>query len=106
MSGSDNVLYGGPGSDLDDISITFVINARGRFCIFHNRPFSGTPVWVKYLTNKKKIILVLDNGVEREIECILNEKFHKHLLNVSKAFVIRIENEAPVEGYDTTLIKE
>ena len=105
---SDNVLHSGagPGGEAADISIDFVINARGRFCILHDRPFAGTPTWVKYLINKRKVILILDNGGEREIECILNDKFHKYLLNISKVFVIRLENARPVEGYDTALIRE
>jgi hypothetical protein len=90
----------------DDINIDIVVNARGRACLLHNKPFIGTPVWVKYLTNQRKVKFIFDNGTEHVIRYIMDEKMHKLLLNVTKLFLIRVEDGKPVEAFDTTLIKE
>ncbi len=89
-----------------DVAIDLIVNARGRACMMHDRPFVGTPVWVKYLTNKRKVKLVFDNGTEFVYDHIMTGPMHKALLNVTKLFIIQINNGVPVEGYDTTLIKE
>lgn len=89
-----------------EINIEIIINARGRACMIHNKPFIGTPTWIKYLTNKRKVKIVFDNGTEHVIDYYMDDKFHKLLLNVTKLFLIRMENGKPVEGYDTNLIRE
>lgn len=90
----------------DDISISLVVNARGRACLLHDRPFVGTPTWLKYMVNKRKVKIVFDNGTEYVIDYTMNDKLHGMLLNMAKVFVIRVEDGRPQEGYDTTLIKE
>jgi hypothetical protein len=90
----------------DDIGIDLLVNARGRACMLHDKPFLGTPVWIKYLTNQRKVKIVFDNGTEHVINYVADEKLHKQLLNVTKLFLIRVDKGKPVEGYDTTLIKE
>jgi hypothetical protein len=89
-----------------DINISMVINARGRACMLHDKPFVGTPTWIKYLTNNRKVKILFDNGTEYVIDYVANDKLHKQLLNVTKLFLIRVENGIPQEGYDTTLIRE
>jgi hypothetical protein len=89
-----------------DVPVILTINARGRACLIHSGEFEATPVWVKYLTDKRKIQLVYDNGTSRTINFIMNDKLHKKLLNITKLFLIRTDNGKPVEGYDTTLLKE
>jgi hypothetical protein len=89
-----------------DIGIDILVNARGRACMLHNKPFVGTPVWIKYLTDKRKVKLVFDNGTEFVYDYVMNNELHKLLLNVTKLFVIRVERGVPQEGFDTNLIKE
>jgi hypothetical protein len=90
----------------DKIAISLVINARGRACLIHDGLFEATPVWVKYLTDKRKIQLVYDNGKSRIIDYTMDEKLHKKLLNIGKILLVRTDNGKPIEGFDTTLIKE
>jgi len=90
----------------EDVSIDIVVNARGRACLLHNKPFIGTPVWIKYLTDKRKVKFIFDNGTEHIVNYIMDDKIHKLLLNVTKLFLIRVEDGKPVEGFDTTLIRE
>lgn len=90
----------------EDISISFVINARGRALLIHNRPFGAVPVWIKYLTAERKIQLIFDNGSHYTIDYVLNDKRHKILLNLTKILIVRTEDGKPVEGYDTNIIRE
>lgn len=91
---------------LDTIGISLVVNGRGRACLIYDRPFKATPVWVKYLTKAKKLKLIFDNGTEYVINYVMNDKQNKMLLNLEKLFIIRVEDNKPVEGFDTTIIKE
>lgn len=104
MASSDKPT--GQGYSNADIKIDIIINARGRACLIHHRPFIGTPIWVKYLTNKRKVKIVFDNGTEHVIDYTMNDKQHRLLLNVTKLFLIRMDEGKPVEGYDTNLIRE
>lgn len=87
-------------------AISLTVNARGRACLIHDGLFEATPVWVKYLTSKRKIQLVYDNGTSRTFDYIMNDKMHKELLNISKLFLIRTDKGKPIEAFDTTLLKE
>lgn len=89
-----------------EIPISFILNARGRMCLIHSKPFIGTPVWLKYMINKRKVKIIFDNGTEHVIDYVADDKLHKLLLNMSKLFMIRIEDGRPVEGFDTNLLKE
>lgn len=89
-----------------DVSTSLVINARGRACLIHDGEFEATPVWVKYLTNIRKIQLVYDNGTDRIIDYVMDDKMHKKLLNITKLFLIRTDHGKPIEAFDTTLLKE
>ncbi|MBI3419330.1 MAG: hypothetical protein HY053_04270 [Proteobacteria bacterium] len=99
-------VHHGSHNPIEGVPISIVVNARGRMCMLHSKPFGATPVWIKYLTNKRKVKIVFDNGVECVIDYLMDDKLHKLLLNVTKLFLIRMENGMPVEGYDTNLIKE
>lgn len=90
----------------NEVGIVLTINARDRACLIHEGAFPATPVWVKYLTDKRKIKIIYDNGTEKIINYIMDDKLHKKLLNITKLFLIRTDNGKPVEGYDTTLLKE
>lgn len=106
-TGGDTPLQGGgiPGS-YENIAISLVINARGRACLIHDGPFEATPVWIKYLTAKRKIQFIYDNGTNRIIDYVMTDKLHKQLLNIGKLFLIRTEKGKPIEAFDTNLIKE
>lgn len=106
-TGGEPPLSGGtiPG-DYENIAISLVINARGRACLIHDGPFEATPVWIKYLTAKRKIQFIYDNGTSRIIDYLMDEKIHKQLLNIGKLFLIRTEKGKPIEAFDTNLIKE
>jgi hypothetical protein len=91
---------------IEGVPISIVVNARGRCCMIHSEKFGATPVWIKYLTKQRKVKIVFDSGVECVIDYVMEDKLHKYLLNVTKLFLIRLENDKPVEGYDTNLIKE
>jgi len=91
---------------IEGVPISIVVNARGRACMIHSEKFGATPTWIKYLTNQRKVKIVFDSGVECVIDYVMEDKLHKYLLNVTKLFLIRLENGKPVEGYDTNLIKE
>ncbi len=90
----------------DTISMAVVVNARGRVCLLHDKPFNVTPTWVKYLTKQRKVKLLFDNGMDYVIDYIMNDKQNKLFLNIDKLFIIRVENGNPVDGYDTKIIKE
>lgn len=90
----------------DDISMSFVVNARGRALLIHNKPFAANPVWIKYLTSERKLQLLFDNGTHYTINYILNDKRHKMLLNLTKILIVRTEEGKPVEGFDTNIIRE
>jgi hypothetical protein len=94
------------GHDDKPVSIFLTINVRGRACLIHDGPFPATPVWVKYLVNKRKIQLMYDNGTSDIVDYFMEDKLHKYLLNISKLFLIRTEGGKPVEGFDTILLKE
>lgn len=104
--GSDDALHGRPQGGYADVAISIVINARGRACLIHDGEFEATPVWVKYLTAKRKIQFIYDNGTSRIIDYIMDDKIHKMLLNISKLFLVRTDKGKPIEAFDTTLIKE
>lgn len=90
-----------------DVPIAIVVNARGRACMLHSKPFIGNPIWIKYLVNKRKVKIIFDNGTEHVIDYIMDDKKHKLLLNVVKLFLIRTDEKGvPIEGFDTSLIKE
>jgi hypothetical protein len=102
----DDILHGGEDTGLAKVAMSLVVNARGRVCLIHDGPFEATPVWIKYLTGKRKIQLIYDNGTDRIIDYVMDEKMHKTLLNVGKLFLIRTEKGKPIEAFDTTLLKE
>lgn len=89
-----------------NIAISLVVNARGRACLIHDGEFEATPVWIKYLTLKRKIQFIYDNGTDRILDYVLDDKMHKKLLNIPKIFLVRTDNGIPIEAFDTTLIKE
>lgn len=89
-----------------DIPISFVLNARGRMCMIHSKPFIGTPVWLKYTIRERKVKIIFDNGSEHVIDYVAEDKLHKILLNLAQVFMIRVEDGKPVEGFDTKLLKE
>ncbi|MBY0427731.1 MAG: hypothetical protein K2Q32_00755 [Alphaproteobacteria bacterium] len=91
---------------LDTIAISVIVNARGRVCMLHNKPFNATPTWVKYLTKQRKVKLLFDNGMEYVIDYVMNDKQNKLFLNIDKLFIIRVEDGNPIDGYDTKIIKE
>ncbi len=90
----------------DTISMSVIVNARGRVCLLHDKPFNVTPTWVKYLTKQRKVKLLFDNGMEYVIDYIMNDKQNKLFLNLDKLFIIRVEDGNPIDGYDTKIIKE
>lgn len=103
---SDNSFKGPETGFGKEAGIVLTINARGRACLIHEGLFPATPVWVKYLTTKRKIQIIYDNGTDDIINHIMDDKLHKKLLNITKLFLIRTLDGKPVEGYDTTLLKE
>ena len=90
----------------DSIAMSLVVNARGRMCLIHDKPFNAAPTWVKYLTKQRKVKLLFDNGTEYVINYIMDDKMNKLLLNLDKLFIMQIKDYKPVEGYDTKIIKE
>jgi hypothetical protein len=103
QSGSKTTL----GSDyFDTISFSILVNARGRVCMLYDKPFNAIPVWVKYLIKKKKLQLIFDNGMEYIINYVMDDKFNKIFLNLNKLFIVRFEDMKPIEGFDTSVIKE
>ncbi|MDX1922582.1 MAG: hypothetical protein SFW65_05600 [Alphaproteobacteria bacterium] len=98
---------GSQGSDyFDTISFSILVNARGRVCMLYNKPFNAIPVWVKYLTKQRKLHLIFDNGMEYTISYIMDDKYNKLFLNLTKLFIVRFEDMKPIEGFDTNVIKE
>jgi len=91
---------------LNTIAMSVIVNARGRVCLLHNKPFNATPTWVKYLTKQRKVKLLFDNGMEYVIDYVMNDKLNKMFLNLEKLFIIRVEDGNPIDGYDTKIIKE
>lgn len=90
----------------DDISMSFVVNARGRACLMHAKRFNANPVWVKYLTSQRKLQLIFDDGTNYTVNYVMNEKANKILLNLDKVLIFYVEDGKPIDGYDTKIIRE
>ena len=88
------------------VNIDLIVNARGRVCLIHDEPFTGTPLWVRYSLSTKKLEILFDNGSRDLIESEVPDDVHPYLLQVSKVLLVRMEGARPVEGFDTNFLRE
>lgn len=103
---SNNASQGGTLVSDFNVAVSLVVNARGRACIIHDGEFEATPVWIKYLVSHRKIQFIYDNGTNRIVDFVMDDKMHKILLNIGKIFLIRTDQGKPIEAFDTNLLKE
>ncbi|QQR68609.1 MAG: hypothetical protein IPI58_07100 [Alphaproteobacteria bacterium] len=88
------------------MNIDLVVNARGKVCLIHDAPFAGTPLWVRYHTDMRRIEVLFDNGTSDTIEHPVPDDVHPYLMRINKILIIRIDGDEPVEGYDTAFIRK
>ena len=86
------------------MNIGLIVNAKGRVCLVHDEPFSATPLWVGYHVDKRMIEIIFDNGSTYPIDWTATEEMHPYLVRSEKILMIRLEDQQPVDGYDTSLL--
>ena len=97
-----------PGLRLDvpaERKIGLMVNARGRMCLVYDQPFEAAPLWVAYHIDNKQIEIIFDNGGSYPIPSETTDKMHDSLMKRKKILIIRMENNKPVEGYETSFLR-
>ncbi len=86
------------------VNVGLVVNACGKVCLVHDEPFAGTPLWVGYHVDYKRIEVIYDNGGTYLIDWEATGEMHNFLMKINKILIIRMENKKPVEGFDTSFL--
>lgn len=86
------------------MNIGLVINARGKVCMVHDTKFKGSPLWVGYHVDKKRLEIIFDSGSTHLVDWEATDEMHDYLLKINKILIIRMWNRKPVEGYDTSFL--
>jgi hypothetical protein len=66
--------------------------------------FHAAPLWVGYRVDKRQIEIIFDTGETYPIEWVANDEIHNLLLKIDKILLIRMQDQKPVEGYDTSFL--
>jgi hypothetical protein len=86
------------------VNIGLVVNARGKICLVHDERFEGVPLWVGYHLDRRQIEIVYVSGKTYPIEWVASKAMHNFLAAITKILIIRMEDQAPVEGFDTSFL--
>jgi len=87
------------------MNIGLVINGKGKICLVHDEPFQRIPAFVKYHIDRLQLEISFEGGDTYPIDWVSTPEMDRHMLVASKILLIRMEHKAPVEGYDTSLLK-
>ncbi len=87
------------------MNIGLVVNARGKLCLVHDKPFDATPLWVGYHLDRRRLDIIFDTGGVYPIDWEATDEMHKYLISMDKILIIRMEEHKPVEGYDTSFLR-
>ncbi len=87
------------------MNIGLIINAKGKACLVHDAPFEAVPVWITYDIDTRGMKIIFDTGTNKMIDSPLSDEVHDHLMKIGKILLVRMEDNRPVEGYDTNFVK-
>lgn len=87
------------------MNIGLVINGKGKVCMVHDEPFDAVPVWVAYDVDSKRVKIMFDTGTDFPIDWEANDEIHYYLMRTGKILLIRMEDQKPIDGYDTSFVK-
>lgn len=90
----------------DTRKINMLVNAKGKVCLVYDEPFDGVPLWVKYRKPSRKIDLLFDNGATMTLKNDVPDQLDSYLINCNRVTIVRIEDQKPVEGWETILLNE
>lgn len=88
------------------MKINMLVNAKGKICLVHNEPFEATPIWIKYKKPSKNVDLLFDDGSVLTVYHNVPEQLDSYLINSNRVMIVRVENQKPVEGWETILLNE
>lgn len=87
------------------MNIGLVINGKGRVCLVHDEPFEAVPVWVAYDVETRRMKVMFDTGTDFPIEWEATDEIHYYLMRIGKILLIRLQDQKPIDGYDTSFVK-
>jgi hypothetical protein len=87
------------------LNIGLVINGKGRVCLVHDEAFDAVPVWVAYDVDTRRMKIMFDTGADFPIDWQATDEVHYYLQRIGKILLIRLEDQKPIDGYDTSFVR-
>lgn len=86
-------------------NIGLIVNARGRLCLVHDKPWPRTPLYVSYNTYARQLEVHFETGPSFPIQWVATDEMDAYLTKVDKILVIEMKDKQPVAGYETSLVQ-
>lgn len=89
----------------DRRNIGLVVNAYGKVSLVYDLPFHAVPSCVAYHTDTRRLEILLEDGTHYPIEWKATTDFNTRLSQIKKMLFIRMQDNNPVEGYETPVMQ-